>query len=189
MIDYPRPARDARGAAEMVDSLIGKATVLRPITTSDVEPLARLLQDAGVARWWGTYDSRRVSSDFLEDESARGFAIEADAQIVGVIDFYEETEPDYRHASLDIAIGDGFQGRGLGSDAMQTLMAYLVRRGHHRMTVDPAAANQTAIRFYASLGFRPVGVMRCYERGSDGSWHDGLLMEYLADSDPGDGCV
>jgi aminoglycoside 6'-N-acetyltransferase len=25
-----------------------------------------------------------------------------------------------------------------------------------------------------------VGVMRQYERGADGSWHDGLLMDLLA---------
>jgi aminoglycoside 6'-N-acetyltransferase len=29
------------------------------------------------------------------------------------------------------------------------------------------------------VGFRPVGVMRRYERGPDGSWHDGLLMDLL----------
>jgi aminoglycoside 6'-N-acetyltransferase len=30
------------------------------------------------------------------------------------------------------------------------------------------------------VGFRPVGVMRRYERGPDGVWHDGLLMDMLA---------
>jgi len=30
------------------------------------------------------------------------------------------------------------------------------------------------------VGFREVGVMREYERGIDGTWHDGLLMEMLA---------
>ena len=28
---------------------------------------------------------------------------------------------------------------------------------------------------------RPVGVMRKCERGPDGTWHDGLLMDLLAD--------
>ena len=30
------------------------------------------------------------------------------------------------------------------------------------------------------VGFCAVGVMRDYERGPDGSWHDGLLMDLLA---------
>ena len=38
-----------------------------------------------------------------------------------------------------------------------------------------------AIRCYAKVGFRPVGVLRRYERGLDGTWHDGLLMDLLAD--------
>ena len=33
------------------------------------------------------------------------------------------------------------------------------QRGHHRITIDPATANEQAIRSYAKLGFWPVGVM------------------------------
>ena len=33
-------------------------------------------------------------------------------------------------------------------------------RGHHRFSLDPAVANERAIRAYAAIGFRPVGVMR-----------------------------
>jgi aminoglycoside 6'-N-acetyltransferase len=52
-------------------------------------------------------------------------------------------------------------------------------RGHHRITIDPAAHNKPAIRSYQRVGFRSVGVMRRYERSADGSWHDGLLMDLL----------
>jgi aminoglycoside 6'-N-acetyltransferase len=55
------------------------------------------------------------------------------------------------------------------------------QRGHHRITIDPAAANERAIRCYQKLGFRPVGIMRQYERGNDGRFHDGLLMDLLRD--------
>jgi aminoglycoside 6'-N-acetyltransferase len=50
---------------------------------------------------------------------------------------------------------------------------------HHRITIDPAAANSRAIRCYEKAGFRPVGVMRQYERGADGQFHDGLMMDLL----------
>jgi aminoglycoside 6'-N-acetyltransferase len=53
-------------------------------------------------------------------------------------------------------------------------------RGHHRLTIDPAAANERAIRCYEAVGFVRVGVMHQYERADDGSWRDGLLMELLA---------
>ncbi|HEX2508373.1 MAG TPA: GNAT family protein [Miltoncostaeaceae bacterium] len=58
--------------------------------------------------------------------------------------------------------------------------APLAALGHHRFTIDPAVANERAIRSYAAVGFRPVGVMRAYERGRDGAWHDNLLMDLLA---------
>jgi aminoglycoside 6'-N-acetyltransferase len=54
-------------------------------------------------------------------------------------------------------------------------------RGHHRLTIDPSAANERAIRAYTAIGFKPVGVMRRYERGPDGTFHDGLLMDLLRD--------
>ena len=53
-------------------------------------------------------------------------------------------------------------------------------QGHHRLTIDPAADNLAAIRCYAKAGFREVGRLRQYERGLDGEWHDGLLMELVA---------
>jgi aminoglycoside 6'-N-acetyltransferase len=73
------------------------------------------------------------------------------------------------------------QRQGLGSEAIRVLARHLFEeRGHHRLTIDPAAANERAIRAYERVGFRAVGLMREYERGPDGTWHDGLLMDLLA---------
>ena len=52
-------------------------------------------------------------------------------------------------------------------------------RGHHRLVIDPAADNEPAIRCYTAVGFRPVGVLRRYVDGA--GWHDGLLMDLLAE--------
>jgi aminoglycoside 6'-N-acetyltransferase len=49
------------------------------------------------------------------------------------------------------------------------------------LVIDPAADNTAAIACYRKVGFRSVGVMRKYELSADGTWHDGLLMELLAD--------
>ena len=86
----------------------------------------------------------------------------------------------YRSASVDIFLTTSKHGRGFGSDAVRTLAQHLFgQRGHHRLTIDPAADNGAAIRAYERVGFQTVGVMRRYERGPDGTWHDGLLMELL----------
>ena len=106
-----------------------------------------------------------------------------DGAIVGLIQYGEEETPAYRHASIDIFLDPAVHGQGIGRDAIWTLAHHLIHeRGHHRIVIDPAVDNVAAVRCYASVGFRPVGVMRRYERDADGSgWHDGLLMDLLAE--------
>ena len=113
------------------------------------------------------------------------FAIEplsAPGSVAGAIQWHEDGGPMYRHAGIDLFLASAWQGRGLGTDALRTVARWLIKiRGHHRLTIDPAASNVRAIRTYARVGFRPVGILRRYERGLDGTWHDGLLMDLLAD--------
>lgn len=163
-------------------TLSGRRVVLRPLRPDDRSSLREILAEPDVARWWGTGSPDEEVGRLLEDDEEARFAIELDGAMVGAIQYVEENEPDYRHAGIDIFVATAYQGRGLGSDALRTLARHLfVERGHHRLTIDPAAANERAIRMYRKIGFRPVGLMRAYERGRDGSWHDGLLLELLAD--------
>ncbi len=140
----------------------------------------------GIARWWGAPDESdlRRKADGATDEKA--FVITSQGELVGLIEYHEEDEPEFRRAGIDLFLSEPAQGRGLGADAVRTLARHLVReRGHHRLTVDPAADNRAAIRAYEKVGFRAVGVMREYWRAPDGTWRDGLLMDLLArDLDP-----
>ncbi|MBQ1039429.1 GNAT family protein [Micromonospora zamorensis] len=163
--------------------LRGRAVVLRPATAADVEALVAIRADPEVRRWWRGGDdlTGSVRAD-LGDDDLHVYAIEHDGRVVGAIQWYAEADPDYRHASLDVFLEPAARGAGLGGDAIRTLARHLIDEyGHHRFTIDPAAANSAAIRAYAKVGFRPVGVLRRYERGEDGRWHDGLLMDLLAD--------
>ena len=102
--------------------------------------------------------------------------------IVGAIQWYEEDDPDYRHAGIDLFLDPEVHGRGLGTDAIRALAGYLFTvEGHHRLIIDPAASNLPAIRANEKVGFRRVGTMRRYERDADGVWQDGILMELLAE--------
>jgi aminoglycoside 6'-N-acetyltransferase len=109
------------------------------------------------------------------------FIVTLDGEVIGAIQYAEEEDPMYRHAGIDIFLTASRHRQGLGTDAVRTLARYLFEeRGHHRLSIDPAADNEPAIRAYERVGFRKVGVMRAYERGPDGTWHDGLLMDMLA---------
>ena len=162
-------------------TLHGTATVLRPVRPEDAEALAAILAEPDVARWWGRYDAERVRSELIAGDHSVVFAVEVDGEVVGSVQYFEEPAPDYRHASIDVFIGPKWHGQGLGTDAVRTLARYLVHdRGHHRLAIDPAVANERAIRTYQRVGFKPVGIMRSYERDADGQWHDCLLMDLLA---------
>jgi aminoglycoside 6'-N-acetyltransferase len=181
-IDAPLD-RTARQSAPAVPTLYGEHTVLRPLTAGDAPALLALLTDPGVAAWW-----QRASWDQINEEGATVLAIVVEGEVAGSIQFHEETDPDYHFASIDIFVGDAWQGRGVGSEALRNLIAYLLGvRGHHRITVDPAAANERAIRVYERLGFRRVGTMHAYERTKDSVWRDALLMELIVDPRGGEG--
>jgi aminoglycoside 6'-N-acetyltransferase len=162
--------------------LHGRLVTLRPVAADDAPMLAEILAEPAVARWWGTFDLERVRRDLTAgDPHEQGFAIEHEGAVVGYIQAVEEPEPDFRHAGIDLYLRTSAQGRGLGPDAIRTLAAHLIDdRGHHLITIDPAAANVRAIAAYARVGFRPVGVMRQYQRMPDGTWADALLMDMLA---------
>ena len=87
----------------------------------------------------------------------------------------------YRHAGIDIVLHPDAHGRGLGAEAIGVLARHLFDdRGHHRIVIDPNAANTRAIRVYEKVGFRRVGVLREYEWSAhEGRWTDGLLMDLL----------
>jgi aminoglycoside 6'-N-acetyltransferase len=163
------------------ERLVGAHVVLRPLHPDDVERIAEIQAEPGVARWWGPPDEAdlRRQAEGRSDDTA--FAIESDGELVGLIQYYEENEPDYRHAAIDLFLAERAQGRGLGPDAVRTLARYLIdERGHHRLTIDPDVENEPAIRAYVKVGFRPVGLLREYWRSPDGEWRDGLLMDLLA---------
>ena len=156
--------------------------MLRPLTPSDVARVAAIQAEPSVARWWGEPDVAELERQARGEEDAVAFAIEAGGELVGLIQYYEEDDPDYRHAGIDLFLGPGAQGRGLGPDAIRVLARHLVDdRGHHRLVIDPAADNAEAIRAYEKVGFRAVGVMRRHWRGPDRTWQDVLLMDLLAD--------
>ena len=117
-----------------------------------------------------------------DDPDAMRLTIVVAGRVVGLIQYYEEHEPKYRHAAIDLFLDPALHGRGIGTEAMRRVVDHLIdERDHHRIVIDPAAANHVAIKAYTKVGFRPVGTMREYERDTDGEgWHDGLLMELLA---------
>ncbi|MEU8250365.1 GNAT family protein [Nonomuraea sp. NPDC048916] len=146
--------------------------MLRDTADDDVARLREIAEAPDVAKWWGPVDE---FDDML--------AITLDGEVIGAIQYEEIDDPMYRSAGIDIFLGPAWHGRGYGQEAIRVLARWLIgERGHHRLTIDPAAHNEVAIRAYERVGFRRVGIMRAYERDPvTKRFHDGLLMDLLAD--------
>jgi RimJ/RimL family protein N-acetyltransferase len=154
---------------------------LRPLAGSDEPELKRIRLEPEVLKWWGP-----LEPEFPRDEpESTRWTVQLDGSVVGMVQFWEETEPRYRYATIDVFLDPAVHGRGVGTETLRQVVRHLVaKRGHHRITIDPALANVVAIRSYEKVGFTPVGVMRAYERDVDGrGWHDALLMELVTDLD------
>ncbi len=162
--------------------LRGDQVTLRPMTAVDLEPLTAFFAVPEVALWWPGENEPRLRARLEDEDEGVGLVIEVARQLIGFIQYFEETDPDYRHASIDIVLHPDWCNRGLGTDALRTLARHLFDdRGHHRLTIDPSVHNGRAIASYRKVGFRDVGVMRRYERANDGTWRDSLLMDLLAE--------
>lgn len=163
-----------------MQTLHGTQAILRPVECADVDRLAAILRRREVARWWPSFDADGLRDALTSDEGPVLYVVEVDGDVVGSVQYAEEPAANYRHASLDIFLEPEYHGRGIGSDAIQTVARHLLHdKGHHRLVTNPAVENERAIKTFTRVGFRPVGEMRRYERDRDGVWHDCLLMDLL----------
>jgi aminoglycoside 6'-N-acetyltransferase len=157
--------------------LRGERLTLRPAGAADADALAAILLEPDVHAWWGAYDADRVRQELAEIPS---WTIEVDEIVSGWLHANEEPAPDYPSVAFDVLVSGRLRGAGYGREALRLAIRWFAEaRGHHRFTIDPATDNARAIRAYEAVGFERVGVLRRYERGPDGRWRDGLLMELI----------
>ncbi len=168
--------------------LEGDRVRLRVITLADDPTLERIFTDPEVTPWWPRSSTDDADS-MLADDEISPFLIERRVteeagppswEPIGFLQTYENSDPQYRHAGIDLALVGEAQGQGYGPEALRVALDWLSGElDHHRVVIDPRADNARAIHTYTKVGFQTVGVLRHYERQPDGSWADGLLMEWL----------
>jgi aminoglycoside 6'-N-acetyltransferase len=165
-------------APEPAVRLEGERVTLRPLAAGDAPGLRAMRRRPEVAGWWGPLEPDFPEGD--DPDATRLAILEGDA-LVGMIQWGEEPEPDYRHAWIDIFLDPAAHGRGLAAEAIDLLVGHLAgAHGHHRMTIDPATDNHAAIRAYEKAGFRFVGVMEASWRDyATGEWRDTHFMERI----------
>ena len=151
------------------------------MTKTDIARVAEISSRPEVSRWWQTWEREHAEGKLADDDLAC-WVVELDGNVIGFVQAYEESDPEYRHAGLDLFLDPVFHGRGLGQDVVRAVARYLLEtRGHHRLVIDPAAANTRAIRCYEAVGFRRVGVTRSsWWDHVEKRWADGVLLDLLS---------
>jgi aminoglycoside 6'-N-acetyltransferase len=161
-------------------TLRGERIELRAIEPADLDELHRVISTAEVARWWNPH-TREELGEWLADDGVFRWTIQVDGVSAGKIQAYEEGEPEFKRAGIDLFLDPAHHGRGLGRECVRVVAGWLfAERGHHRIVIDPARANERAIRCYEAVGFQRVGVMRGYWFDhATREWADGLLLDLL----------
>jgi aminoglycoside 6'-N-acetyltransferase len=152
----------------MTERVHGTQTELRRATDDDVTRLVEWHDDPDVARFW---DDERFTETEMRDRLTRSgveaWIVEANDEPVG----YLQVHP----TGLDMFLIPPARGRGLGPDAARAMSEHLLdHRGWTRVTVDPYAWNEQALRAWRKAGFVAVSHHAADEEHT-ASW---VLMEF-----------
>jgi RimJ/RimL family protein N-acetyltransferase len=182
--------RDVSEAFGYGDSiLVGERVRLRGVLDDDLATLARWEMDAGreatLSNWVAPMSEaaakERIAKWSANEKDDLGFAIETlddPPVLIGHLGLWG-ARPKDRCATLGIALGREYIGRGYGTDAMRVIVDYGFREmGLHRIQLAVAPFNHAGIRAYEKAGFVEEGRHR-ESVLHDGRWYDEVLMSVL----------
>ncbi len=146
---------------------------------NDFEYLRQM--DTDYARPRNVHDHENLAQSMRSQENGVLFHVHtlAEDRMIGFVAIHD-IEWNNQSGMISIGIGDReFRGKGYGTDAMGTAIAYAFRELNlHRLGLDVNGDNPRAIRVYEKLGFRHEGAAReAIHR--DGEWVDRLYMGLL----------
>ena len=151
----------------------GRLTTLRPAGAADVDRLVVWHADPAVSRYWDDETfTRAAMEERLARKDVEAWIVEEGGEPVGYLQAHGEAasasgeaagaRPTDRAAfggsgGLDMFLIPAARGRGLGPDAARAMARHLLdERGRSRVTVDPYAWNDGAVRAWERAGFVEV---------------------------------
>ncbi|WP_194922272.1 GNAT family N-acetyltransferase [Catenulispora rubra] len=171
-------------------TLTGRLVGLRVLRESDLDALVAWKSDPQTL-------ARQTSGPFVAKPAAEvaatfrtwcanigsdvGLAVVelASGELIGQVALFGATVKD-RCATLAVMIGAPHQGRGLGTDAVRTIVDYgFTELGLHRIELSVNGDNPAAMAAYRKAGFTEEGRRR-EAMFRAGRWHDVVSMGILA---------
>lgn len=167
----------------------GKRVRLRALERADLPVFMCIRNDYEAMRTWSSGALYPVTQEdalrFVDQQSASTggeyhFAIES-LEGNAFVGFCGACRVDWKNrwAEVSIAVAQGQQGKGYGTDAMVLLLAFIFGELNlERVRLDVLALNGAAVRCYEKAGFVREGVRR-QEVFREGGYHDLIQMGIL----------
>jgi aminoglycoside 6'-N-acetyltransferase len=147
-------SRFRRGGFDDASPVWSEQTTLRPVEESDVDPLLEWHADPEVSRFW---DDETFTREAMLKRVARPDVTPYLVLEAGVPVGYLQVWGDAEQGGLDMFLEPSARGRGLGPDAARAMALHLRdERSWARVTVDPYAWNEQALRGWRNAGFVEV---------------------------------
>jgi RimJ/RimL family protein N-acetyltransferase len=156
---------------ETLPTLTASRVALRSLREGDAPALLEVFGDPEVARYWssppwtGLDAAARLVAETHERLRARtlfqwGVARRGDDVVIGTCTLLRP-EPRHRRAEIGFALGRRSWGRGLGSEAVATLIGFAFGPlSLHRLEADVDPRNGRSLRLLERAGFRREGLLR-----------------------------
>lgn len=146
----------------------GVPIVIRPFRDDDFGPLMSMYRAIDTDDWTMGLPPTTASATeaWLETLTSEGWNLVAVAPD-GVVGHVGIAPADVDEPQLVVFIHPSHQGRGVGSELLDQVIAHAADRGHDALELAVAGTNRHAVRLYRSTGFEP----------SEGSVEDKAALE------------
>ena len=141
--------------------MIGE-TVIRRMTREDLDAVTAI-EEATFAIPWSRESFRQ---ELERNVAARYLVAETNGRVVGYAGAWVILDESH---ITNIAVLEGFRGRGIGKQLTKALLQYLSNLGASYATLEVRVSNERAQHLYRSLGFVSVGKRKRYyeDNGED----------------------
>jgi len=184
---YPGRAANLRNE---IETLYTRRLVLRGFTREDAADVFAWASDERVTKFlsFRPHRSLEATKEALAqwiaaygDGDHYGWAIELGGRVIGRI-HTNYVSRRHRRCELGYYIGHDHWNRGLASEALRGVLAYLFHSaGMHRVEAVYEPGNPASGRVMEKCGMRYEGTMRQFFLCRDGTYEDGLLYAILKD--------
>jgi putative acetyltransferase len=159
---------------------------IRPGRPSDAASFLEMWRGVVEERHWvrtetvgRVRDYRRSFAESWTNDRARLLAV-APEGVVGIITIERMTHPVNRHvATLGMAVGPSWRGRGLGSALMAAALRWARQSSVEKVTLEVFPGNEAAVALYRKFGFAEEGRMVRQSKKSYGYEDEVIMSRWL----------